>query len=82
MTRFTTSPFCATPQVGRLLGSLTDLGLEDSTVVVFAADHGFSIGDHGEPSLPIFRAPECWALIRLNLTRDAFGNFSALLAYL
>ncbi len=34
-------------QVGRILQSLKDNGLEEDTVVVFTADHGEALGDHG-----------------------------------
>jgi arylsulfatase len=33
--------------VGRLLDALRELGLEEDTVVVYAADHGDLLGDHG-----------------------------------
>lgn len=35
-------------QVGRLLDKLDDLMISSRTIVVFHADHGFSIGDHGQ----------------------------------
>ncbi|XP_021262046.1 iduronate 2-sulfatase isoform X2 [Numida meleagris] len=35
-------------QVGLLLNALDDVGLSNSTIVVFTADHGWSLGEHGE----------------------------------
>ncbi|XP_054071385.1 iduronate 2-sulfatase [Rissa tridactyla] len=35
-------------QVGLLLNALDDAGLSNSTIVVFTADHGWSLGEHGE----------------------------------
>lgn len=35
-------------QVGRVLASLKELGLEDNTIVVFTSDHGFMLGEHGQ----------------------------------
>uniref|UniRef100_A0A8B9D8Z6 Iduronate 2-sulfatase n=1 Tax=Anser cygnoides TaxID=8845 RepID=A0A8B9D8Z6_ANSCY len=35
-------------QVGLLLNALDDVGLASSTMVVFTADHGWSLGEHGE----------------------------------
>jgi len=33
--------------VGRLLGCLKDRGIYDDTLIIFTADHGFSLGHHG-----------------------------------
>ena len=33
--------------IGRLLDELENLGLDDNTIVVFSADHGNMLGDHG-----------------------------------
>ncbi|XP_049898995.1 iduronate 2-sulfatase [Epinephelus moara] len=35
-------------QVGQLLSTLDELGLAESTMVVFTSDHGWSLGEHGE----------------------------------
>jgi len=35
-------------QVGRLLESLEDHKLLDSTIIIFFSDHGFQLGEHGE----------------------------------
>lgn len=34
-------------QVGKILGELDRLNLSDNTIVVFMADHGYMLGDHG-----------------------------------
>ncbi|XP_075797198.1 iduronate 2-sulfatase isoform X2 [Pelodiscus sinensis] len=35
-------------QVGLLLNALDDAGLSNNTIVMFTADHGWSLGEHGE----------------------------------
>lgn len=40
--------------IGRLLEGYRRLGLYDDTIVVFASDHGESLGDHGELTHGIF----------------------------
>ncbi|MBL9115365.1 MAG: sulfatase [Verrucomicrobiaceae bacterium] len=34
-------------QVGRLVKTLSELGLEDDTIVLFTSDHGWHLGEHG-----------------------------------
>ena len=36
----------ADAQVGKVLDSLTDLGLEDNTIVILLGDHGWNLGEH------------------------------------
>ena len=38
----------ADQQLGRVLSELQDLGLADSTIVVFWGDHGYQLGEHTE----------------------------------
>ena len=35
-------------QVGRVLQTLTDLGLDDNTIVIFSSDHGYLLGHHNK----------------------------------
>lgn len=44
----------ADAQVGRLLGFLRERGLYDRTIVVVIADHGESLGEHGEDTHGFF----------------------------
>jgi choline-sulfatase len=44
----------ADDEVGRLLGALDALNLRRNTVIVYASDHGESLGQHGEPTHGIF----------------------------
>lgn len=37
-------------QVGRLRAALANLGLADDTILIFTADHGDMLGDHGLPT--------------------------------
>ncbi len=41
-------------QVGRLLQRLTDRGLNEKTLIVLMADHGESLGEHGEYTHGVF----------------------------
>ncbi len=59
-------------QIGRLLAVLDELGLTENTLVVFAADHGLAVGQHGligkQKELQSFRVkpllkPFNWAAI-------------------
>lgn len=38
---------CVDAQAGYVLDALKQLGLEDKTIVIFAADHGWHLGEHG-----------------------------------
>ncbi|XP_056394409.1 iduronate 2-sulfatase [Hyla sarda] len=35
-------------QVGQLLNAVENLGLANNTIIIFASDHGWSLGEHGE----------------------------------
>ncbi len=63
---FRQGPFLANPylgevatadrEVGRLLGALGNAGVMERTAVLALADHGVSLGEHGEPTHSYF----CW----------------------
>ena len=40
----------ADDNAGQVISALTDAGLQDNTIVVVWSDHGWSLGEHGEPS--------------------------------
>jgi arylsulfatase A-like enzyme len=54
--------------IGRVLGTLDELGLQGSTMVAFLADHGNMMGDHGLMNMPpthldgTARMPSIWSL--------------------
>ena len=33
--------------IGKLIGTLDDLGMRDNTTIIFWSDHGFFLGEHG-----------------------------------
>jgi arylsulfatase A-like enzyme len=45
--------------LGRLLGAIRDLGLEDNTLLVFTSDHGEMFGSHGRRAKYIFYEEAC-----------------------
>lgn len=44
----------ADQELGRLISELDDMNLRDQTLIVFATDHGESLGEHGESGHGIF----------------------------
>jgi arylsulfatase A-like enzyme len=44
----------ADAELGRLLGALAEFGLDDDLLVVVTADHGESLGEHGEATHGVF----------------------------
>jgi arylsulfatase A-like enzyme/Tfp pilus assembly protein PilF len=72
-------------QVGRLLTALQNAGALDRTLVVVAADHGESLGEHGERTHGVFvydatmRVPwMLWAGSRLQGASDALVSLTSL----
>lgn len=65
-------------QVGRVLDALRDLGLEDDTIVVFASDHGFMLGEHGQWMKNILWEPSARVplIVRVPGKRAAAGKRS------
>lgn len=66
--------------VGQVLEWLAGAGLLDDTLVVFTADHGESLGEHGEPTHGIFvydatvRVPLVWRLPRVLPAGTVYGG--------
>ena len=57
--RFPSSPYdgeiaYVDEQIGAILAKLDDAGLDQDTLIVFTADHGESLGEHGETSHGFF----------------------------
>jgi len=73
--------------VGRVLAALSDLGLSENTLVLYTADHGFSLGHHGiwghsQATLPAnaFRATFSIPLIFRLPGRIGAGRIDALIS--
>ena len=71
----------ADAQIGRVLAELKALDLEENTIVVFWADHGWSLGEHGQwmkQTLfePATRVPTLFARARESRGRCATGRRS------
>ncbi len=66
--------------LGRLIDWLRDAGGLDDTLIVFTADHGESLGEHGEPTHGIFiydatiRVPLVWRLPRAFPPGTTYGG--------
>jgi choline-sulfatase len=64
--------------VGRALAKLKELGLEDNTLVVYMADHGYSLGQHGrfekhtcfEPALRVPLTMRCPGKVAKRVVTD------------